>query len=392
MKICILTPRFPFPENGGDVLRINYIARYLKEKGHQLLLVSFHENSPCMEESKGLYDKIYTVKRNCVISAFQALRYLFTRRPIQCGYYYSPLFMRLFERVVADEAPDLYVSHLLRMTTYLEKKHLEHKSIVEMTDALSKTYMMSKLSNGRLFIKTIYKIEQSLIRRYEQYTIEHFPKVVLVSQSDIDYLSQLRGNNLPSLALHTNGVDMVPFVIREYNPMKIVFLGNMRTLQNQDAVLHFAKDIFPIIKKQKPEAQFYVIGAQPGPRIRKLAEREDIHVTGFVENLYPAMADACISVAPVKVAAGIQNKVLMAMSYGIPCIMTSLIAKAIPELRNEENCLISDKCQPFADACLSLMDNPQKRNMIAQKGYEMVEKHYSWKEKLGDYEIMETKR
>ena len=64
MKICLLTPRFPFPENGGDVLRINNIARYFKSQGHELLLVSFYDGMINMDDAKGLYDKIYLIKRN----------------------------------------------------------------------------------------------------------------------------------------------------------------------------------------------------------------------------------------------------------------------------------------------------------------------------------------
>ena len=89
MKICILTPRFPLPECGGDLLRINYIARYLKSQGHQLVLVSYTEEMPDMKAAKELYDKVYTVKRNKVASAFYSALFMLTGRPIQCGYYYS---------------------------------------------------------------------------------------------------------------------------------------------------------------------------------------------------------------------------------------------------------------------------------------------------------------
>ena len=68
MKICILTPRFPMPENGGDVLRINNIARYFKSQGHELLLVSFYDTPIDMNEAMRLYDKIYTVRRNKGVS------------------------------------------------------------------------------------------------------------------------------------------------------------------------------------------------------------------------------------------------------------------------------------------------------------------------------------
>ena len=81
MKLCILTPRFPFPENGGDVLRINSIARYLKAKGHELILISF-----CFGEIKlkkdyfDLYDTIYVVKKHKITSYLFALLFCFVKK------------------------------------------------------------------------------------------------------------------------------------------------------------------------------------------------------------------------------------------------------------------------------------------------------------------------
>ena len=112
MKYCILTPRFPFPENGGDVLRINNIAKYLKSAGHELVLVSFCEGNPDMAAAKTLYDKIYVVKRKKTNSMLYSLEYMLSGRPIQCGYYYSREYSKLLGMVIAKEKPDRFVSHL----------------------------------------------------------------------------------------------------------------------------------------------------------------------------------------------------------------------------------------------------------------------------------------
>ena len=144
MKICILTPRFPFPENGGDVLRINNIASYLKSQGHTLVLVSLSDKSePDVEGAKTLYDRIFFTHRNHLLSLINGVLFMLSGRPIQCGYYHSLAYQKLLKRVVEQEQPDLFISHLLRMSPYLEHLHVEAQSIVEMTDALSKTYVMS---------------------------------------------------------------------------------------------------------------------------------------------------------------------------------------------------------------------------------------------------------
>jgi hypothetical protein len=191
MKICILTPRFPFPENGGDVLRINNICRYLKNKGHTLILVSYCSKNDIDKQytiSERLYDKIYYVKRNGFVSLGYSMLAFVYGKPIQIGYYFSLTYLFEFKRIIKKENPDLYIAHLLRMVPYLNICHLWDKSIVEMTDALSKTYEMSDTSSTFSIKKLIYKIEKKRIARYEQATIRVYKKCVLVSESDKEYL------------------------------------------------------------------------------------------------------------------------------------------------------------------------------------------------------------
>ena len=383
MKICILTPRFPMPENGGDVLRINNIARYFKSQGHELLLVSFYDTPIDMNEAMRLYDKIYTVRRNKSVSTLNSLLFLLSGRPIQCGYYHARAFTKKFNEVLEKEHPDMFVAHLLRMAPYLEKAGLTDHATVEMTDALSKTYSMSSNAKGGLLKKIIYRIERNLIERYEDHVIRTFPKVVLVSQADIDFLKKRIAS--PSLSLHTNGVECLPNIPTNYNPNKICFIGNMRTLQNQDAVLRFVKNIFPIILKNRPDTVFYIVGAEPSREIQNLNNKKNIIVTGFVNDLEGTISDSCLAVAPIKIAAGIQNKVLVAMGCGIPVVMTSLISKAIPELIDGKNCYIKDDDESFANACISIMNDEALRNDMRINGFNTIRDNYSWNEKLRGY-------
>lgn len=383
-KICILTPRFPVPENGGDVLRINNIARQLKREGYQLVLVTFEEDgSPQIFEAERIYDKVYAVHRGKLYGLWQSLLHLLSGRAMQCGYYYSGRYKRVLRHVIEKEKPDLFIAHLLRMMPYLDELQLHDRSIIEMTDALSKTYSLSSGSKGSGFLRHVYAIERHLIRRAEQYAMMYFPVNVLVSEADAEYLRTI-SNHKSSLVVHTNGVDVLPSVKKEYDPNKIVFVGNMRTLQNQDAVLSFVQDIFPRILKRIPEAKFCIVGAQPPPHIIDLA-CNNIIVTGFVDDLPDTICDAAVAVAPVRVAAGIQNKVLVAMGCGLPVVLTTLISRAIPELEDDRNCIIRDEAASIADSCIRLMTHPSERNAIAQAGYDLVNNHYGWEEKLKNY-------
>lgn len=384
MKICILTPRFPFPENGGDVLRINNVARYLKAQGHSLCLVSFAPPKLDLSKAAKLYDSIYCVTFSKVRAYFFSLIYYLIGKPMQCGYYHSATFMRVLQEVIEKEHPDKYVAHLLRMTPYLEQLGLQQQSIVEMTDALSKTYALAEHAKGGGLMQWIYKLEQLRIQQYEIWVTKAFPKVVLVSQRDIDYLQALCPLSR-SLVFKTNGVKSLPECPTMYDPNKICFVGNMRTLQNQDAVLRFVKQVFPLILQQQPNAVFHIIGSEPPPKIKALAS-EHVVVTGFVEDIQTAIQDSCVMVAMVSIAAGIQNKVLAAMGCGTPVVLTSLIAQAIPELKNAEHAIVADTVDEITAAILCLMKNPDKRNAIGQAGYNLVKQHYTWDAKLHDYD------
>lgn len=385
MNICILTPRFPFPENGGDVLRINHIAQFLKSQGNKLILVSYCEKNSDIESAKKLYDSIFVIKRHSYKSFFYSLLFLLKGLPIQCGYYYSNSYKRLLKKVIRKEKPQRYIVHLLRMVPFIDEDNVI-STTVEMTDALSKTYELSNKSKGFSIKKFIYHIEKSLIAKYEKKIIRKFPKVILVSSEDINYLNVSLGYQAKSLELHTNGVEYSRNISKCYNPNKICFIGNMRTLQNQDAVLFFCKEIFPLILLQNKGAVFYIIGAEPPQKIKDLAiNNKNIIVTGFVNDLESIAKDSCLAVAPVNIAAGIQNKVLMAMGMGLPVILTSLISKAIPELKDGINCYIEDEPSRFALKCLELMSNPNKRNQIADEGYRCVKENYSWSHKLEGY-------
>jgi hypothetical protein len=113
---------------------------------------------------------------------------LLFNKPIQIGYYFSFAYLAKFKKIVKKEKPDLYISHLLRMVPYLNLCHLQDKSIVEMTDALSKTYSIAGGVQGFLLKKFIYRIEKKRIAFYERMAIAKYKKCVLVSQADKDYL------------------------------------------------------------------------------------------------------------------------------------------------------------------------------------------------------------
>jgi glycosyltransferase involved in cell wall biosynthesis len=187
--------------------------------------------------------------------------------------------------------------------------------------------------------------------------------------------------------VYTNGVQCLPEISLQYDRSKIVFVGNMRTLQNQDAVQYFIDSIFPIVKKAISEVVFYVFGANPPKSIKDMSDGKHVMISGFVNSIENEIKNSALTVAPMRIAAGIQNKVLISMACGIPVVLTSIIASAIPELKSGENCLIADAEQDFAAAVVSLVKNSDQRNTIAENGYRLMQEYYSWDKCLEGYEL-----
>ena len=384
MNICILTSRFPYPETGGDLLRINHVAKHLKKEGHRLLLVSFFgETKPDVEQAKQLYDKIVMLKWSPLEAMLFSFFYLIKSKPIQVGYYYSPRMLCKLRSLIQEEEIDLFLPHAMRMTEYVVNLGLNKKTIVEQTDALSKTYTLSKKGKGNLLKTLVYRIESRVIPNYEKFMLSAFPKVVYVSPSDVGYLREKYPWQKVACC-HTNGFDYPGKVVADYNPNKICLMGNMRTLQNQDAALFFAEEVLPIILRSNPQTVFYIVGAEPSRRILELASKH-IFVTGFVESVEDVISDSCLCVAPVRIAAGIQNKVLVSMGCGVPVIMSTLISQPIPELKNGKNCFIEDEPDIIASLCVGLMKDKNLRNMIGQAGRQLIKESYSWDKTLNGY-------
>jgi glycosyltransferase involved in cell wall biosynthesis len=193
-----------------------------------------------------------------------------------------------------------------------------------------------------------------------------------------------------ALWVYTNGIRCINLSPHEYASNKIVFVGNMRTLQNQDAVMYFVYEIFPLIKKVQPGAVFHIVGAEPPQIIRNMDDAKNIIVSGFVNSVEEEIKNAAVAVAPVRIAAGIQNKVLISMACGLPVVLTSLIASAIPELKSGTNCLIADTSRTISDAVVLLLKNAECRNAIAKNGYNLMKRAYSWDRRLAGYEVLDA--
>jgi len=382
-RIFLVTPRFPFPVIGGDKLRVYNIVKYLSGY-YRFTLASLYstEEEAAATVEQGIFDEVYRVRQPRAASYCYTAGSLIRGKSLQSGYFYNPGLKRLIDTKIGGH--DLVLAHLIRVSGYVMGKGVP--AICEMTDAISMNYERASKAGGRSLRKFIYGLEHKRCLASERMCLEGFDGCVVVSPNDRQYLADRYPQYLPKMHVIPNGVKVEDFeCLRDgITKGKIVFIGNMRTLQNADAAAYFAKEVFPSIKEKAPQASFWIIGADPGREVRFLASIPGVSVTGRVEDIRALAADAEASVCPVRIGAGIQNKVLESMAMGIPVVTTSVGAEGLCA-RDGVHLRVADTPSEFTDGVVEIFTNRSRAEAFSREGRALVEKRYSWDGMLRDY-------
>jgi glycosyltransferase involved in cell wall biosynthesis len=151
---------------------------------------------------------------------------------------------------------------------------------------------------------------------------------------------------------------------------------------NVDAVQWFCDEVFPQLRTRFPELHFYIVGSRPAPAVQALAQRPGVKVTGTVPDVRPYIAHAAVAVAPLRIARGIQNKVLEAMAMATPVVVSPQALEGIDAVPGSELVLAEDAAA-FADAVATLLAGQESAAAaIGQAARAKVQRQYSWSSNL----------
>lgn len=379
MKILYLTTRLPYPIIGGDKLRVFHLLKELKTQGNDITLVCLNNDENDLREALDnpvFYTKLIPVDFYAKFSYIKASLSTFDNLPFTVRYFYSQAMQQVIDKELQNNEYDLIFCHLIRSAPYVEK-YTHIPKIIDLTDAISLSYKRRIEINRNILDKFKIRVEFKRVLNYEKETIKKFDKIFLVSEFDKNFLSKFIDTN--KIKIVPNGIDSEYFYYSQdsYDPNNIVFLGNMRTIANHDAALYFGQKIFPKIKEINKQATFTVIGAYPKQKLFEMAKNIDgIIITGKVDDVRDYLKQGIVSVCPVRIAAGIQNKILESMSMGIPVITMSTGVEGIPMSENEV--IIARSDQEITNSILNLMNNPEKRNFYSINARKFIEDNHSW--------------
>lgn len=158
----------------------------------------------------------------------------------------------------------------------------------------------------------------------------------------------------------------------------LVFTGSMDWLPNEDGILYFANEIFPLIRRQVPDATLCVVGRKPSRRLQDLASHvPNIQLTGWVEDVRPYLAQRAVCIVPLRIGGGTRLKIFEAMSMAKAVVSTSIGAEGLP-VKNGEHLLMADDPASFAESTLRLLGSASRRAEIGKAARNLVEENYGW--------------
>jgi glycosyltransferase involved in cell wall biosynthesis len=150
---------------------------------------------------------------------------------------------------------------------------------------------------------------------------------------------------------------------------------------NQESMFAFCADVLPRIQARRPRTRLTIVGADPSPAVRNLAQRPGVTVTGSVEDVRPYLHRSALMVAPLNIARGTQNKILEAMAAGVPVVTSAVAAGGVDALAGE-HLLVARSAEEHADAVLRILEDSRERRRLALAGRERVLSHHAWERSM----------
>lgn len=386
MRILMLTLVAPFPPDSGPKIKTYNLIQYLG-RHHEVTLVSLvrsEQERAHAESLRGLCKEVYTVpfRRSRVRDAVHLARSMLTGSSFIMSRDASPELRALLADLTSREQFDIIHPDQLNMAQFAVD--LPGALVLDEHNAVWTIVARMAGHDGPLPKRLFLDLEARRLRRYEGAICARFDALLAVSEPDLRFL-ELAANSA-SVALPPAAV--VPIAIDAHGerpverveaPRTILSMATMFWPPNVDGVLWFANEIYPLVKREVPEASFAVVGARPPASVRRLAELDpSIAVTGYVADPRPYLEQTAALIVPVRAGGGMRVKILEALARGLPIVSTTIGYEGI-ELTPEQHLLVGDTPEAFAAALVRLLRDPALGRRLAADGRRVAEQVYDWR-------------
>jgi sugar transferase (PEP-CTERM/EpsH1 system associated) len=344
------------------------------------MLITFTEHKADIQHKDALnhlFERVETVHLPWYLSMLQCLRVLLLDpTPLQVLYFRSRAMKKCIQKVLGEENIDaVHVQHL-RMSQYVHDLQ-GLPAILDLPDAYSLYWKRRAKLAHHVFSRWFNQFEYQRVFKYESKILPQFKKSLACSVEDVKYLTQ--HHQINDMSVFPNGVDLDTFKAEnhDYSGSQILlFTGNMNYAPNVDAVIYFAREMFPTLQNQYPGLKFIIAGQKPVSKVRQLAN-DSIIITGFVKDLSEYYRKAAVVVAPLRIGAGTQNKVLEAMAMGVPVVCSEIGFDGLG-IQSGEGVFKETTKETFIQRVSSLLEDQQVREITGKKGQEVIHEKFDW--------------
>jgi sugar transferase (PEP-CTERM/EpsH1 system associated) len=337
MRILFLAHRLPYPPTKGDKIRSFWELRYLGAR-HEVDLFCFYDDrgdEKLLDTARDFCTNFYAEKLSWWKSRSQSLWALLRGRAISPAYFYSQTMFHKVRSAVCSRNYDLIFVYCSSMVQYVPSD-FGGARILDMVDVDSDKWAQygDRCPSG---ISWLWKLEARHLAELEKSAIKNFSAILVCTDQEAAALQRTGASQKIMVLenhLDTNYFDPgkveVPTEVAGWQPY-VIFTGSMDYYPNVDAVTYFHREVFPFIREAYPQARLVIGGRNPARAVRRLASDKAVLVTGSVSDMRPYLRGASAAVAPLRVARGVQNKILEAMAMGLAVAVSSQAAKALPE-------------------------------------------------------------
>jgi sugar transferase (PEP-CTERM/EpsH1 system associated) len=395
IKILVLTPQLPYPPQQGTTIRNYNLIAGLAQR-HEVHLLSFGDpdevgrSTPLGELCRSV-QAVPAPQR----STGQRLKGLvFSRLPDMAQRLPSVEFETALAALLDREDFDVVEVEGIELAQYLAqvaRKRGDERRPLLVFDEHNAEYILQQrafetdVRIPRRWIGAAYSFVQwQRLRGYERRACLAADRVVAVSETDAGALRRLVPGLEPVVV--PNGVDMayytpaVPGLANQAGPGAgdVVFTGKMDFRPNVDAVLWFARQVLPLVRREAAEVRFWIVGKDPHPRLASLASDPAIVLTGRVDDVRPFIGAAGVYVIPLRIGGGTRLKVLEAMAMGKAIVSTALGCEGFDLVPGQELVVASEPAE-FAAAILDLLRNPEHRERLGRAARRFAGSRYDWR-------------
>lgn len=382
-NLLFLVHRIPFPPNKGDKIRSFHFLKALSQH-YKIFLGTFIDDP----NDRQYADTVKTYcQETCIksIDPFQSkiksLTGLLTGEALSLPYYKNHELRNWINAVIEQKK----IHKVLIFSSVMGQYVLDKEGMTLIAD-----YVDVDSDKWRQYAERktwpeswIYRRESDRLLKFEKQLIARAKVGFFVSEREAELFKNLAPEFEARIGFVNNGVDTdyfspVHFFDSPYLPetKTMVFTGAMDYWANVDAVKWFAEKVFPEVRKKHVNAEFYIVGSKPTKDVLSLSQIDGITVTGRVDDVRPFIAHADLVVTPLRIARGIQNKVLEAMAMAKPVIATSMAIEGIPVV-DHLDVVITDEVGQFANQiCEALSRN--KKGKRSENNRQFVLDNFSW--------------